>query len=106
MLTATPRLARHLGSHHRRERLRQGANAWPTPDILDLNAWLARAWEHSLIRGGPAGRNHLLSPAQFRHAVDRVADGIDTPDPVNGSAVQVTAEFVLNAPRLAGDDIE
>ncbi len=86
MLTATPRLARHLGSHHRRERLRQGANAWPTPDILDLNAWLARAWEHSLIRGGPAGRNHLLSPAQFRHAVDRVADGIDTPDPVNGSA--------------------
>lgn len=49
MLTATPRLARHLGSHHRRERLRQGANAWPTPDILDLNAWLARAWEHSLI---------------------------------------------------------
>jgi len=86
VLTATPRLAQHLGRRHHRERLRQGDRAWPTPDILSLNAWLERAWEHSLVRGGAAGRNHLLNPAQFRHAVEHVAAGIDTPEPVNDSA--------------------
>ncbi|MFW2405737.1 MAG: PD-(D/E)XK nuclease family protein [Gammaproteobacteria bacterium] len=80
MLAASPGLARHLCWRYNRNRHRRGDLSWPTPNIIDLNAWLESCWEHSLIGGGAIGQHYLLNRAQFMRAVERVTDGFDTPE--------------------------
>jgi len=65
-LTATLRQAHHLRWQFDRHQRGQGRRAWRAPRIEPLSAWVAAAWEHSLVSEGTAGRLQLLSPTQSR----------------------------------------
>ncbi|MDP6675724.1 MAG: PD-(D/E)XK nuclease family protein [Gammaproteobacteria bacterium] len=67
-MTATSGLAQHWTWRCNEAARRAGEQAWPTPDILSLNAWQERLWEQSLLASGAAGRLQLLSRRQARQA--------------------------------------
>lgn len=65
-LSATRRLQRYLREEFQRRMERQGAQAWPSPDILPWDAWLEHAWrdaEFGAEFGGEGGAL-LLNEAQ------------------------------------------
>lgn len=77
VITATHRLARQIRQRHDLARAAAGARAWPTADVLPLDAWLRRAWEATALCAVPLGRQRLLSDDESRIAWRRVlaADG-------------------------------
>ena len=63
VLTANSRLSRHLGSEFERRMLGQGGEAWATPLVLPLNAWLPEMFDRLLLDSAvPLPR--LLAPDQ------------------------------------------
>ncbi len=66
VVTASPGLARHWKWRCNEAATQGGETAWPTPDILPLQAWIERLWEQSLLAGGSAGGRNLLSARQSR----------------------------------------
>lgn len=84
VITATHRLARQIRSRHDQARAASGARAWPSPDVLPLDAWLRRTWEAlTLRRDSPPGRLRLLSDDETRLVWRRVLasdrqDHVDT----------------------------
>ena len=63
VITASRRLARVLtGEFHACQR-EQGRSVWNTPDILPLDAFLARAWEHVLRCAAAGSRRDLAGRA-------------------------------------------
>jgi probable DNA repair protein len=80
-LTATLRQAHHLRWRFDRHQQKQGRRAWRAPRIEPLSAWVAKAWEHSLVSEGAAGQLQLLSPTQSRQLWQSlpVVDGPLTP---------------------------
>jgi probable DNA repair protein len=44
IVAATHRLARAIRRQHSRAMQQRGARLWPTPDVVPLDAWLARLW--------------------------------------------------------------
>jgi probable DNA repair protein len=82
IITATHRLARRIRRHHDQARAVAGTRAWPSADVLPLDAWLRRAWEAGTFRGAIAGAHRLLSDDESRLIWRRVLarDGHDRPD--------------------------
>lgn len=70
LITATHRLARHLRWRHDQSMAASGATAWPTADVLPLDAWLQRSWEASLFEATNVRR--LLSDDESRIVWRRV----------------------------------
>lgn len=59
LLTATHRLARQIRRAHDQAMAASGAEAWPSPDILPLDAWLRRTWESLAVCAAPVGQHRL-----------------------------------------------
>lgn len=72
VIAATHRLARQIRLRHDRSRAQSGARAWPTADVLPLDAWLRRTWEALALRDLPLGRRRLLSDDECRLVWRRV----------------------------------
>ncbi len=72
IVTATPRLARQIQLRHDQARLAAGARAWPTADVLPLDAWLRRAWEANAVGERLLGRLRLLAENESRLVWRRV----------------------------------
>ncbi len=72
IITATHRLARQIRWRHDQARAASGARAWPTADVLPLDAWLRRTWESITLRDSPLGRLRLLSDDESRLVWRRV----------------------------------
>lgn len=51
LLTANTRAARALHRRHAHQQQAAGLQAWPTPHILDLPAWLDQQWQTLLLTG-------------------------------------------------------
>ena len=51
IVTANARTARALHLRYAEHQQAEGATAWPTPQILDLHAWLAEQWKTLLLTG-------------------------------------------------------
>lgn len=66
VITATPRLARHLRETHDIRQRQAGKDAWPDADVLPIEAWLHRCREEALLQDTPAGQLDLLSEAEMR----------------------------------------
>ena len=79
VITATHGLARQIRSRYDEAQAASGARAWPSPDVLPLDAWLRRTWEGLMLRDAPAGRLRLLSDDETRLVWRRVlaSDGQD-----------------------------
>jgi ATP-dependent helicase/nuclease subunit B len=75
VITATHRLARQIRHRYDRSRAAAGARAWPTADVLPLDAWLQRTWESAVARGSSLGRHRLLSDDESRLVWRRVLAG-------------------------------
>ena len=63
VLTGNTRLARHLGSEFERRMLDQGRQAWATPAVMPLNAWLLETFDWLLLDSA-ASLPRLLAPDQ------------------------------------------
>lgn len=72
VITATHRLARQIRSRYDEAQATSGARAWPSPDVLPLDAWLRRTWEELILRDAPKGRLRLLSDDETRLVWRRV----------------------------------
>jgi hypothetical protein len=72
VITATHRLARQIRWRHDQARSASGASAWPSPDVLPLDAWLRRTWESTTLQDSPLGRLRLLSDDESRLVWRRV----------------------------------
>jgi probable DNA repair protein len=72
IITATHRLARQIRWRHDQARAASGARAWPTADVLPLDAWLRRTWESITLRDSPLGSLRLLSDDESRLVWRRV----------------------------------
>lgn len=72
VITATHRLARHIRWRHDQSQADSGQRAWPSPDVLALDAWLRRTWEALTFRDAPLGRLRLLSDDETRIVWRRV----------------------------------
>lgn len=72
VITATHRLARQIRGRHDQARAASGARAWPSADVLPLDAWLRRTWESATLRDSPLGRLRLLSDDESRLVWRRV----------------------------------
>ena len=73
VITATHRLARQIRSRYDQAQATSGARAWPSPDVLPLDAWLRRTWEALTLRGDALpGRLRLLSDDETRLVWHRV----------------------------------
>lgn len=66
ILAAGHRLARHLRYRHDQRQAAAGARAWPTADVMPLDAWLRRAWEALVLAGHPLGSQRLLADEESR----------------------------------------
>lgn len=62
VLVASNRLAQRMQYEFARRRVRTGAGAWESPDIVPLSAWLERTWNET--RRFAPDELLLLSPAQ------------------------------------------
>jgi len=91
LVTATPRLARYLRFLHDESRLAAGDRAWPTADVLPLDAWLRRHWETAVLGEGPAARRRLLTDDEVRLAWRRVIT-TDREGPEAGVLVPLVAQ--------------
>ncbi|MEO7386666.1 MAG: hypothetical protein ABIX37_07005, partial [Gammaproteobacteria bacterium] len=82
VVTATHRLARQVRLRHDRSRAAAGRRAWPTADVLPLDAWLRRTWESSNLRESAPDHLRLLSEDESRLVWRRVlaSDGQDRLD--------------------------
>lgn len=72
LLTATHRLARHLREVHDQAMAASGASAWPSADVLPLDAWLRRTWENLAVQGHPLGQLRLLTEDECQLAWGQV----------------------------------
>ncbi|MCL4722107.1 MAG: acyl-CoA dehydrogenase family protein, partial [Gammaproteobacteria bacterium] len=61
----------------------RGLSAWPTPDILPLDAWLHRLWESALVAGHPLGDRRLLRREESRFLWKQIVQQ-DAPGPDAG----------------------
>ena len=79
VITATHSLARQIRWRYDEAQATSGARAWPSPDVLPLDAWLRRTWSALILRDAPAGRLRLLSDDETRLVWRRVlaSDGQD-----------------------------
>lgn len=78
VLTVNRRLARFLRERHAAAQAARGRLAWETPDILPLDAWLARCWEaHAAVAPDP--QPHVLSPEQEQVVWEQVLRGERSP---------------------------
>ncbi len=64
LITATTRQARHWRWRFNVRQETKGLQSWPAPAVYSLTNWLEQAWEASLVAGGVAGAQGLLSPLQ------------------------------------------
>ncbi len=82
IITATHRLARQIRRRHDQSRAAAGTRAWPSADVLPLDAWLRRAFEAGTLRNADPGPRRLLSDDESRLLWRRVlaSDGHDHPD--------------------------
>ncbi len=62
ILTANARAARALHRRHAEQQLESHVTAWRTPQILDLDSWLAEQWQALLLTGSE--ERVLLNAAQ------------------------------------------
>lgn len=72
VITATHRLARHLRWRYDRAQEIAGRHAWPSPEVLALDAWLRRTWESLTLGDEPLARRRLLSEDETRLVWRRV----------------------------------
>ncbi len=86
VITATHRLARQIRSRHDQTQAASGARAWPSPDVLPLDAWLRRTWEGLTLRDAPPGRLRLLTDDETRLVWRRVLAG-DRQDHLNAGVI-------------------
>lgn len=70
VVTANARAARALHRRHAEAASADGATAWRTPQILDLESWLAEQW-HTLLLAGAEDRL-LLNNAQEQAVWERI----------------------------------
>lgn len=78
LVTATHRLARHLRRTHDEAMAARGAEAWPSADVLPLDAWLRRIWDSLAVRDHPLARQRLLTDVECRLVWNQVvAQGSD-----------------------------
>ncbi len=82
-VTATHRLARARRRDWDRQQAGRGLSAWPTPDILPLDAWLHRLWESALVAGHPLGDRRLLRREESRFLWKQIVQQ-DAPGPDAG----------------------
>lgn len=72
VITASHRLARHIRWRHDQAQEISGRRAWPSPEVLPLDAWLRRTWESLTFRDEPLARRRLLSEDETRLVWRRV----------------------------------
>lgn len=77
VIAATHRLARHLRLRHDRHQAASGARAWPTADVVPLDAWLRRSWEALVLAGAPPGHHRLISDDESRFLWHRIISADD-----------------------------
>ncbi|MDP2325292.1 MAG: PD-(D/E)XK nuclease family protein, partial [Gammaproteobacteria bacterium] len=82
VVTATHRLARQIRWRYDQSRATAGARAWPSADVLPLDAWLRRSFEAGIARSSAREARRLLSDDESRLVWRRVlaSDGHDRPD--------------------------
>jgi ATP-dependent helicase/nuclease subunit B len=74
VVSADPHQAYQLRLAWAEHQQRHGSAGWPSPDILSVDAMVARAWQRALI-DDPATRPILLSAAQERTLWEQVVRG-------------------------------
>lgn len=67
LITGNSRLARFILAEFDKKMLLRGLQAWQTPDVLSVKAWLRRVWEEIVLAGSLSGSPQLLSPVQELH---------------------------------------
>jgi probable DNA repair protein len=72
VITATHRLARQMRFRYDLAQASAGRRAWPTADVLPLDAWLRRTWEANVVAGAARTRGRLLSEDESRLVWRRV----------------------------------
>ena len=82
VVTATHRLARQIRWRYDQSRAAAGARAWPSADVLPLDAWLRRSFDAGIARSSARETRRLLSDDESRLVWRRVlaGDGHDRPD--------------------------
>jgi probable DNA repair protein len=101
LVTANPRLARHLRWHADREQAAAGRSAWPAADILPWYAWLERLWRDSLLAGGDAGRFDLLTDQQSRLIWQQITAGRPAADLAATQDFSAATSMLIDAWRLS-----
>jgi ATP-dependent helicase/nuclease subunit B len=77
VVTPNQRLAQELGRAFDRFQLERGLALWDAPDILPLNAFVARAYDDALYSERAAALPLLLAPAQEQALWEEVVGGTD-----------------------------
>jgi ATP-dependent helicase/nuclease subunit B len=72
VITGSRRLARVLTRTFHAQQRAQARSVWKTPDILPLDAFLARVWREFLLRGGADAQSTLLDPLQEQMVWEQV----------------------------------
>jgi len=75
VIAATHRIARQVRQRHDRARAASGARAWPTADVVALDAWLRRTWEALAVHAPGPGPRRLLADDESRLVWQRVIAG-------------------------------
>ncbi len=67
LITGSSRLAGSILSEFEHKMRIQGMEAWQTPDVLSVKAWLFRSWEEVALAGLPEYPMQLLTSDQESH---------------------------------------
>ncbi len=98
MLTPTERLSRELRRQFGEAHRKRGISAWPTPDILPLNAFLGRLWREWLFTASVSDAPVLLNSLQERTVFEQAIEECERDQPLQ---IAATARAALKAWQLA-----